>query len=83
MAADETEEMADLRAEAEMGDVVPLKVGDFVTIRGSKKGYLSAEGILDESVCLRRDPTKYDDCIFQVTSMRQSPTCREHISRAP
>ena len=70
-----TDETAELEDEMPEG-VTPIKMGDFITLRGIRiDGFVTAEGILDDSVALARHATDFSDCIFQVRSsaVRSSP----------
>ena len=73
-------------------DQRPLRVGDFITLRNianlkSRRGFLGAEGVLDDSVFAAEQPMNYDECVFQITrataTTRPTPTPRAGARGSP
>ena len=55
----------------------PLCIADYITIKTPNGGFMSAEGVLDDSIVTRRTPELYDDCVFQICPQQQYSAAKE------
>ena len=55
----------------------PLCIADYITIQMANGSFMSAEGVLDDSIVTRRTPELYDDCVFQICPQQQYSAAKE------
>ena len=58
-------------------EVAPLRLADYITIQTSKGDFMSAEGVLDDSITVRRNPQLFDDCVWQIRPVCQYNAMKE------
>jgi len=66
--------------EDDVAEVVPLRIGDYITIRAASMGvdgFLGAEGILDQRPMVHTTPSNYDDCKWQICTPSQYSAAKE------
>jgi len=62
----------------------PLRIGDFITLRNiptgkaTKRGFLGAEGVLDDNCVVAEQPMRFDECVFQICIQNQYSALREY-----
>ena len=68
------EEVGKISSEEASG---PLGLADYVTIQHVDGGFLTAEGVLDDSITVHNKPDLLDDCVWQVCPEQQYSAKKE------